>query len=398
MVALRWVAILLVAVLGGYFGHQLTGSWLAVPVSAIALGFAVDKMFADEWLIALATLSITVVVLFQFIESASTPERAGPFGDQPLTAKDGSGEKNGASLMKQIGKTVGEQAERVQSAVGLGSGPTEKKPASSVFRDCPSCPEMVAVAAGEFLMGSSPAQSGAADGRENPQHKVKISSFSAGRFAVTRGQFAEFIKATNYTTDAQRNAGCFVLQAKGWAIEPQGSWRNPGFKQADDHPAVCISWNDTQAYVAWLSTLTQKKYRLLTEAEREYATRAASTGAYWWGDSITPEQANYRTADAGTDKTAWRKATVAVNQFAANPMGFYNVHGNVGEWVQDCEHDNYRSAPADGSAWTQNCVSTKRMMRGGGWVSDAEGLRSASRAGFSADLASHAGGFRVARD
>ena len=181
-------------------------------------------------------------------------------------------------------------------------------------------------------------------------------------------------------------------------MEPQLNWRNPGFQQADDHPAVCTSWNDAQAYLVWLNTTTRQAYRLLSEAEREYATRAGSATAYWWGDSITRAQANYNTSASATDAAASRKATVAVNQFGANAMGLYNVHGNVSEWVQDCQHDNYQAAPSDGSAWTQKCVSTKRMMRGGGWVSDAAGLRSASRAAFAADLPSQNGGFRVARN
>jgi formylglycine-generating enzyme required for sulfatase activity len=87
-----------------------------------------------------------------------------------------------------------------------------------------------------------------------------------------------------------------------------------------------------------------------------------------------------------------------VTRFAANPFGLFNVHGNVWEWVQDCRHDSYAGAPADGSAWVTECGDTRRVLRGGGWVGDPAGLRSASRAGFTPDFRFQAGGFRVARN
>ena len=398
MAGLRWIAIVFLAGLGAYFGHQMTGAWVGIPIGGIAMALAAYKVFAGDWLIALITVVVSFAVLFQFIGSAPVPEVAGKSGSSGLAVNDGSGERLDPGVMASIAKTVGAQVAKAEKTLGFKSASDGGRPAGTVFKDCPTCPEMVAIAAGEFLMGSGPAQGGAADGREGPAHKVVVREFAAGRFAVTRGQFAEFVKATNHVTDAERGGGCFALLATGWGIQAQWNWRNPGFKQADDHPAVCISWNDTQAYVAWLSTTTKQKYRLLSESEREYTTRAGSTTAYWWGDAITPEQANYNASATSADKTAWRKATVPVNQFAANPKGLYQEHGNVWEWVHDCQHDNYQEAPVDGSAWVQKCVGTKRMMRGGGWVSDALGLRAAHRAGFAADLPSHAGGFRVARD
>ena len=406
MAALRWMAILVLAAMGAYFGFKLTGIWIGIAVGGVAMAFASYKLFGGEWMIAGITLGVSFAILFQFIGSAPVRDDSLAKGtNQTLAVNDGSGEKLEPGMLGKIAKVVGEQTENAGKALGVTPSSGPDRPAGTVFKDCPTCPELVAVPAGEFLMGSTPAQGAAADGRESPQHKVSVRGFAAGRFAVTRGQFAEFVKATNYQTDAERGGGCFALQASGWGIQPKWNWRNPGFKQADDHPAVCVSWEDTQAYVGWLYKITGRNYRLLSEAEREYATRAASTTAYWWGDSMTPEQANYNSGDApasagaaGTGKAAWRKATVPVNQYAANPMGLYNVHGNVWEWVQDCHHDNYQDAPTDGSAWAQQCVGKKRMMRGGGWVSEAAGLRSATRAWFAPDLPSHGGGFRVARD
>ena len=399
MAALRWIAILFLAVLGAYFGYRLTGVWIGIVVGGVGVGLTAYKVFGGDWLIAVIALGATCAIVFQFIGSGPVRDDALAQGaNTGLAVNEGTGEKLEPGMMAQIAKVVGEQAEKAEKALGIKQSSGADRPAGTVFKDCPTCPELVSVPAGEFLMGSGPTQGGAADGRESPQHKVQVRGFAAGRFAVTRGQFAEFVKATKHQTDAERTGGCFALLASGWGIQAQWNWRNPGFKQTDDHPAVCVSWNDTRAYASWLSSSTGQKYRLLTEAEREYATRAGSTTAYWWGDAISPEQANYNASATHADKAAWRKATVAVNQFAANPMGLYQVHGNVWEWVQDCQHDNYNEAPTDGSGWTQKCVSNKRMMRGGGWVSDAAGLRSANRAWFAADLPSHGGGFRVARD
>ncbi|OYT88862.1 MAG: hypothetical protein CFE43_20360 [Burkholderiales bacterium PBB3] len=399
MAALRWIAILLAAAFGAYFGYRLTDVWVGIVVGGVGVGLAAYKVFAGDWLIAAISLVASCAIVFQFIGNGPVRDDALAKGaNTGLAVNEGTGEKLEPGMMAQIAKVVGEQAEKAEKAMGVKHGSGADRPAGTVFKDCPTCPELVSVPAGEFLMGSSPTQGGAADGRESPQHKVLVRGFAAGRFAVTRGQFAEFVKATNQQTDAERGGGCFALLTSGWGIQAQWNWRNPGFKQTDDHPAVCVSWNDARAYVSWLSSSTGHKYRLLTEAEREYATRAGGTTAYWWGDSISPEQANYNASATHADKAAWRKATVPVNQFAANPLGLYQVHGNVWEWVQDCQHNTYDQAPSNGSAWAEKCVGNKRMMRGGGWVSEAAGLRSANRAWFAADLPSHGGGFRVARD
>lgn len=242
---------------------------------------------------------------------------------------------------------------------------------------------MVALPAGVFTMGSKPGAPGAAaDGREEPQRTVTLLSLAVGQDAITRGQFGEFVEATRYQTDAERSGGCFAMAGEQREIMQQASWKKPGFVQID-----------------WLSTITGYRYRLLTEAEREYAARAASDDSYWWGEAITMDDANFRAVMSGeSGRTPWRKATTPVQQFSPNPFGLYNVHGNVWEWVQDCQHDNYNGAPGDGSAWTKGCVSTQRGMRGGSWASPASKLRSAERAWLSPEMPTHTGGFRVARD
>jgi peptidyl-prolyl cis-trans isomerase C len=152
---------------------------------------------------------------------------------------------------------------------------------------------------------------------------------------------------------------------------------------------INVSWNDAQAYVAWLAKTTGKPYRLLSEAEREYVARAGTKTAYWWGPSMTAEQAN----DVGS-----RARTLPVDALSANPWGLYQVHGNVWEWVEDCDHDSYVGAPNDGSAWTDNCRSFGfRILRGGSWVSDAKNRRAATRYGLPPTNRDSDKGFRVAR-
>lgn len=161
---------------------------------------------------------------------------------------------------------------------------------------------------------------------------------------------------------------------------------------------MCVSWEDAKAFVEWLSRKTGKQYRLPSEAEREYAARAGTTTAFWWGSAISTSQANYDASQARPESSGgeWRKTTVPARSFWANPWGLYNVHGNIWEWVEDCWNDNYQGAPTDGSAWTAgDCGS--RVLRGGSWV-DAPGLlRAAARFKYRPDYRDFDGGFRVAR-
>ncbi len=144
---------------------------------------------------------------------------------------------------------------------------------------------------------------------------------------------------------------------------------------------VCVNWDDAAAYVKWLAELIGKPYRLLTEAEWEYAARAGTTTPFWWGSAITPVQANYDgnfAYEGGGKKGEYRKGTVPVGGFAANPWGLYDVHGNVWEWCEDIWHDSYDAAPADGTALTTG-DNSRRVVRGGSWFSDPRNLRTAAR-------------------
>jgi formylglycine-generating enzyme required for sulfatase activity len=254
--------------------------------------------------------------------------------------------------------------------------------AGEVFCDLDGGPEMVVVPAGSFMMGSPKTEQGLSS--EGPPHKVMIAKpFAVGRHAVTRGQFAAFVKAT---------------EAEG--ADSEVLWRNPGFPQDDSHPVTRVNWDDAKAYISWLAEATGKPYRFLTEAEWEYAARAGTTTPFWWGTSITPAQANYdgRLAFKGGSIGKYRKGTVPVGEFAANPWGLYNVHGNVGEWCEDVWHHNYnRAAPTDGSAWLQGGDRSSRVVRGGDWDCDPRDLRSTRRVWHNAEDRSIVLGFRLAR-
>ena len=142
---------------------------------------------------------------------------------------------------------------------------------------CPTCPEMVVVPNGKLTMGSPESE----PERDSDEDQVLVSiakSFAVGKFAVTRGEFAAFIEETAYKTDN----GCYTWSGTEWK-QLDKSWRTPGFAQDDRNPVVCVNWNDAKAYAAWLSNKTGKTYRLLSEAEREYVTRAGTITPFWWG-------------------------------------------------------------------------------------------------------------------
>jgi formylglycine-generating enzyme required for sulfatase activity len=288
-----------------------------------------------------------------------------------------------------------------QDALLVSLGQTDEpgciKPGSgNSFRDCPDCPELVVVPSGEFIMGA-PENELQRSIAELPQHRVTIGKpFAAGKAAVTRDEFDAFVRDSGHNMDG----GCYIDTGSGLKEDSAKSYLKPGFAQTGSDPVVCVSWNDAQAYTAWLSKKTGQSYRLLSEAEREYVTRAGTTTPFWWGPSISPDQANYDgTADAyrgGGNKGEFRRKTVPVMSFQPNPWGLYQVHGNVWEWVEDCWQEFYGGAPDDGSAWTSG-DSSRRVLRGGSWSTGPGSLRAASRLGRYAGVRFISFGFRVAR-
>jgi formylglycine-generating enzyme required for sulfatase activity len=244
------------------------------------------------------------------------------------------------------------------------------KPKDS-FRECAKdCPEMVMVPAGEFTMGSPPNEKASGDA-ERPQHKVVF----AKAFAVSKDEvtFDDWDACVAYGDCDPRVSDATFGRGR--------------------QPLINVTWDDAQRYVAWLSRTTGKPYRLLSEAEWEYAARAGTQTAYSWGDEIGKGNANCNGCGSQWDSNQ----PAPVGSFAPNQFGLYDMHGNVWEWVEDCVHNNYNRAPKDGSPWTADGDCSSRVVRGGGWTSLPEVLRSANRNWSSSDLRSYFLGFRLGR-
>jgi formylglycine-generating enzyme required for sulfatase activity len=279
---------------------------------------------------------------------------------------------------------------------------------------------MVVVPAGEFDMGSPDSEPGRWEA-EGPRRHVRIRPFAVGKFHVTRGEWAEFVSATQRAT----TGGCAwsgLPSAKDDAPDPAATWRDFGFPQDDSHPAVCISFPDAQDYVAWLSQQTGQRYRLLSESEWEYASRAGSTSAFPWGSTASHELANYGAdsccSGAKSGRDQWLHTSPA-GSFAPNAFGLYDMNGNAMQWVQDCFAPNYDALPEDGSPYevdktlnltgdlsfmsgTSTCAY--RVLRGGDANNPPDMIRSAARnfgpppGAILQEYKSTATGFRVARD
>ena len=251
----------------------------------------------------------------------------------------------------------------------------EPKPGEE-FQDGDTCPEMVVLPAGSFTMGSPPGEK-ERDDDEGPQRSVAIpSAFAVGKFEVT---FAEWEACV-----ADGGCSAYKPSDEGW-----GRGRLP---------VINVSWNDAKAYAAWLSKKTGKTYRLLSEAEWEYAARAGTTTPFSTGRTITTDQANFNGNFTynGSRKGQYRQKTVSVGSFPANAFGLHDMHGNVWEWVEDCYHDSYNGAPSDGSAWiARNC--SRRVLRGGSWSGSPWFLRSAFRGWDFTIFRLSNNGLRVAR-
>jgi formylglycine-generating enzyme required for sulfatase activity len=244
------------------------------------------------------------------------------------------------------------------------------------FEECEKCPQMVVVPAGSFTMGSPESETGRA-ANEGPERKVSIAKpFAAGKFAVTFEEWDACVAG----------GGC-----NGYTPADHGGRRGR-------HPVVNVSWDDAKAYVAWLSKTTGKTYRLLSEAEREFVTRAGTQTPFWFGATISSKQANYdgSIAYGSGEKGDYRRRVLPVDFFAPNAFGLLQVHGNVAEWTEDCWRGSYANAPTDGSARTvPECGG--RTLRGGSFADGPDALRSAARSGFAPGNRAGGVGFRVAR-
>jgi formylglycine-generating enzyme required for sulfatase activity len=276
------------------------------------------------------------------------------------------------------------------------------------FRDCPHCPEMIEIPRGNFMMGS-PAAVGW-DTREVPEHRVTIAKhFAVGIYDVTRAEYDVFVRKTNRTSEK----GCDVVDPEArWITDPGRDWRNPGFHQTGRHPVVCVSWEDAQAYVRWLNIQVKSQspvtrtgrdgpYRLLSEAEWEYAARAGSSTPYYWGSAASHDRANYGLEECypcgvkqeGKDHWSY---TSPVGSFAPNAFGLYDMSGNVWQWTEDCMHYGYVGAAQDGSVWPGGECKL-HVLRGGSWLDPSILIAVTLRNPWTPDSRNQANGFRIAR-
>jgi formylglycine-generating enzyme required for sulfatase activity len=270
------------------------------------------------------------------------------------------------------------------------------------FRECDHCPVMVGIPAGKFLMGSPANESGRFDS-EGPQHEVAIKAFALGKYDVNSREFLIFLKETGYQPQP-----CNAMLGMGWHSPGKNRASSPYEGDMPGWPAVCLGPHDAEAYVAWLNGKVKAAhpdaparesgpYRLPSEAEWEYAARAGTTTARWWGNAIGTGNANCNGCGSPWDDRLFAE----VGSFKPNPFGLYGMLGNAWQWTADCWHPNYEGAPDDGSAWIEEACE-QRVIRGGSWHSLPVFVRSAARAasGGGIENTDYSGlaGFRVARD
>lgn len=316
-------------------------------------------------------------------------------------------------------------ARRVLRCIGItalfASACTQRAPENrSELQDCvpvEQCPELVVIPTGTFLIGSPVDEPDRYD-EEGPQREIAIATFAIGKYPVTRGEWAVFVASTDRATDL----GCEWTGRAAGVLDSMGSWRDTGFEQDDSHPVVCVTWNDAQDYLTWLSERTGHQYRLPSEAEWEYAARAGTRGPFPWGDTSSHEYANHGAAECCAGLVEGRDEwmfTSPVAAFPANSFGVHDMHGNTMEWVEDCFSPSYESIPSDGRPFASTAelhlagplagmsgtnACDYRMLRGGDWGNPGGFIRSAARnwapppGGALGTYRSGAVGFRVARD
>ena len=285
------------------------------------------------------------------------------------------------------------------------------------FRDCANCPAMIAIPPGGFLMGS-PLSEVVAEGVPTqyhgeglPQTRINFAQgFALGKFPVTRTEYWAFLSATNHP----RAGPCWglTIQSNGGGKFEERSdlnWQSPGFDQTANDPSVCVSWDDAQAYVAWLSQRTGKRYRLPSEAEWEYTARGGTPGPRWWpgGRESACGYANVRdysfvgAYNFKRDENVFPCSdgyahTSPVDAFPANPFGLYDALGNVAVWTQDCWNPDLKTIPRNGAARTTGDC-TLRVARGASWFIIPWDARAGRRSWVTTGLRSTTLGFRVAR-
>ncbi|EJM77361.1 dihydropyoverdine dehydrogenase [Pseudomonas sp. GM55] len=253
-----------------------------------------------------------------------------------------------------------------------------------VFKDCRHCPEMVVLPAGTFTMGTPEGEVGR-EPDEGPMHEVTFDKpFAMSRYQITAGEWVQYMKETGVTLpDGDTRPGRACTNGK------------PSYPQGPRQPAVCMNFAEVTAYVAWLSRKTGQHYHIVSEAQREYAARAGSTGPFPFPFDPGTEYSIATHANTYGPTDGYSHSS-PVGSYPPNAFGMYDMHGNVYEWIADCYHPDYVGAPTDGSAWTEPDCDTLRT-RGNDWGEAPVFSRSGNRNDIDPQTRGDWIGFRVVR-
>ncbi len=376
----------------------------------------------SRWLAPALALVVIAGGLGAFFALRS-PSRSTKVPDQAATLVLGSREIDSSAdpqLLLKAAETDPAQRERIERRlqefgfikIALAGATIWRKPGAGVaFRDCPTCPELAVVPAGSFLMGSPTSEPGRGEDEDDTAgpggERVAVSlprPFAIGRYSVTLAEFTDFVRQAGQKIEL----GCYARYGS-WQLFPDLAWHHPGFDQDDRHPVVCVNWDDAQAYVAWLGRKTGQRYRLPTEQEREFATRALVREGiqprYFFGDDENElcRFANVADLDAKAANPDWSVVnchdgfaeTAPVGSFKPNAFGLYDMLGNVWEWTADCFRN---SLPRPGDLTTACTSVDQRVLRGGSWRDNGGVVRSAARIASAPNIRDEIVGFRVVRD
>ncbi len=344
-------------------------------------------------LLSPAHQEVALIEIAQKIKDACPNEAAGAISFRPQAQEPTRSSRPTLPAIKYIHGWLAERVQEIQQQTAQALGlPVE-------FRDDLESggqgPVMIVIPAGRFLMGSPEGELERRD--DERQREVQVAVFAIGKYAVTVGQFKRFVEAKGYPTDAETGGGCYYRTGSEWKQDADKNWRNPGFPQTDNHPVVGVSWNDAMVYVDWLSEQTGQQYRLPTEAEWEYACRAGTARPFYFGETISTDQANYvgNYVYGKGRKGVYRQKTVEVGQFPANAWGLHDMHGNVWEWIGSEYDEKYGGTELRGVSDRNS--GGPRVLRGGSWFNGPGRLRSAARYRFIPRFRNLTVGFRLAR-
>ena len=357
--------------------------WLLIVLIAV-LAYTIESGLSARHrpLVLSSILSATLAAVYMMflVEDNSKfgtgkPLPAAPKQKKKVQSLGGNGEGG----LEEIEVIEGPGPDSLDSEARYEDSPLLKKVGG--FRDCPACPLMTLVSPGSVVMGS-PADEPNRRANEGPQKVVRIGrAFAISRYEIQYREFAAFVRTTRHSV----RATCLIDGKPSNA-----TWQKPGFEQkSGDHPVVCVSWNDANAYAAWLTQKTDRTYRLPSESEWAYAARAGVATAYITGKDIAPTQANYAGTRGGTSKGG---------SFSDNAFKIFDMTGNVWELIDDCWSDNLSKVPASGVSERGQGDCTRSPVRGGGWNATKPQVRAAYRMPLGRDQATNSIGIRLARE